>query len=204
MSKYTIIDKYPKGNKHNCISKIQYQVAGYGTAVFEIQLIYIDIPSEGQSRYVFLSDRVGEHIDSNEDKDVFLQELAIYQKGGSYRKTHPVVKSQSMLLRDKKRKLEEELSDLDRKIREAEDIERQQKFKSYKEDIDYATLLDYTNRLADAINSNDRYYVKPIMHIWDGYKLEIWDKQLDKPVSMGIVEGNKIKFRDLDDYEIKM
>lgn len=205
MSKYTIISKSPKGNKENYVHKIKYQVAGYGTNVYETHLMYLNLRDEGGCRYVYLNDRIGEHIDSNEDKDEFLKELSKFQKGGSYRKANPIKKSQSMILRDKKRKLEADLSDLDRKIREAENIERQQVFKSYKEDIDYNTLTEYTDGLAKIINSNDRYYMKPIMHIWDGYKIEIWDNQLNKPVYIGVIDkDNKISFRDLDDYEIKM
>ena len=203
MGKYTIIDKYPKGNRDYKTATISYQVSGYGSDIFKAEMIYIN--NEDITTYAFLSNNKYIHINTDEDKNDFCNEIKLFQKGGSYRKTHPIIKSQSMILRDKKHKLEAELSNLDKKIREAEDIERKQKFKSYKDDIDYESLNTYVDLLTTAFKPNDRYYIKPIMHIWDGYKLEVWDKILNKPVYMGVTkEDGDILFRDLKDYEIKM
>ena len=165
-------------------------------------MVYIN--SEDITTYAFLSTNKYLHIDTEEDRNEFCEEIKLFQKGGSYRKTHPIVKSQSMILKDKKRKLEEEISDVDRKIREAEDIERQQKFKSYTEDIDYESLQEFVKKIATVLDNSNRYYIVPVMHIWDGYKLEVWDRQLDKPVYIGELNKNGTVFRDLKDYEIKM
>lgn len=202
MSKYNIIEKYPKGNNEYKTATISYQVAGYGSDIFKAEMVYIN--SEDITTYAFLSTNKYLHIDTEEDRNEFCEEIKLFQKGGSYRKTHPIVKSQSMILRDKKRKLEEEISDVDRKIREAEEIERQQKFKSYKDDIDYKSLQEFAKSIVKALDHSNRYYLVPVMHIWDGYKLEVWDKQLNKPVYIGVLKEDGVTFRDLKDYEIKM
>lgn len=202
MSKYNIIEKYPKGNNEYKTATISYQVAGYGSDIFKAEMVYIN--SEDITTYAFISTNKYLHIDTDEDRNEFCEEIKLFQKGGSYRKTHPIVKSQSMILKNKKRKLEEEISDVDRKIREAEEIERQQKFKSYTEDIDYNSLQEFVKKIAIALDNSNRYYIVPVMHIWDGYKLEVWDRQLDKPVYIGELNKNGTVFRDLKDYEIKM
>ena len=202
MSKYNIIEKYPKGNNEYKTATISYQVAGYGSDIFKAEMVYIN--SEDITTYAFISTNKYLHIDTDEDRNEFCEEIKLFQKGGSYRKTHPIVKSQSMILKDKKRKLEEEISDVDRKIREAEEIERQQKFKSYTEDIDYNSLQEFVKKIAIALDNSNRYYIVPVMQIWDGYKLEVWDRQLEKPVYIGELNKNGTVFRDLKDYEIKM
>ena len=202
MGKYNIIDKYPKGNNEYKTATISYQVEGYGSEIFKAEMVYVN--SEDITTYAFLSTNTYLHIDTDKDRNEFCEEIKLFQKGGSYRKTHPIVKSQSMILRDKKRKLEEEISDVDRKIREAEGQERQQKFKLYTKDIDYDSLHEFVEKIVTAIDNSSRYYIVPVMHIWDGYKLEVWDRQLDKPVYIGELNKNGTVFRDLKDYEIKM
>ena len=202
MGKYNIVDKYPKGNNEYKMATISYQVDGYGSDIFNAEMIYIN--NKNITTYAFLSTKTYPHIDTDEDKDEFWNEIKLFQKGGSYRKTHPIIKSKSMSLKDKKHKLEDELCKLDAEIRDAEEQERQQKFKSYTSDIDYDSLYKFTENVTTVLNDNSRYYIVPILHIWDGYKLEIWDRQLNKPVYMGVLKESNITFRDLKDYEIKM
>lgn len=202
MSKYIIVSKSPKGNKTNCAHIVQYQVEGFDTEIFETQLFYLSSPTEGEPRYVYFGDKMGKHLDTNEDRDEFLVEFAKYQKGGSYRKTHPIKLSKSMQLRARQKQLRDELSQLDHDIIQADEEERQEKFKTYKNDIDYTSLNKYLDEVATAIKS-DRYYLNPVMHIWDGYKIEVIDKVLNKPVYIGELGKNGIKFRDIDAYEIK-
>jgi len=201
MGKYVIVDKYPKGNNEYKTATISYQVDGYGYEVFKAEMIYID--SEDITTYAFLSTNKYWHIDTQEDRDEFCNEIKLFQKGGSYRKTHPIIKSKSMELKEKKSKLNDELCKLDKEIREAEEDERQQKFKVYAEDINYNSLVPFVSNLSKAL-TDKRYYVVPVMHIWDGYKLEIWDRQLNKPVQIGVLKEDGVTFRDLEDYEIKM
>lgn len=202
MGKYTIVTKSPKGNDACKVSTISYQVEGYGSDIFSAEMIYIH--NKDISTYAFLSTKTYPHIDTDEDKDEFWNEIKLYQKGGSYRKTHPIIESQSMVLKHERRKLEDELADINNKIRDAEEQERQQKFKIYNKDIDYDSLNEFTKNIESVLNTDSRYYLIPVMHIWDGYKLEVWDKKLNKPVYIGVLKENGVTFRNLYDYEIKM
>lgn len=204
MGKYTIVEKYPKKNIENKDVTISYQVKGYETEIFKADMLFID-NKESVKTFAFLEGRKYPHINTVDERMEFCREIKEFQKGGSYRKKHPINKSKSMLLKEKKEKLQEEISGLEKQIWEAESEERQQRFLKYNKDIEYDSLNQFINSLAEVLNNNKRYYIKPVMHIWDGYKLEIWDTILDKPVCIGEIDmnTNKVKFRDLKDYEIK-
>ena len=89
---------------------------------------------------------------------------------------------------------------------EAEAEERKQILSTYKDDIDYKSLNEYVDKLSKLVfNSSSRYYIKFVMHIFDGVKLEIYDKELQKIVYMGILkEDGSVTFRDVEDYELNI
>lgn len=203
MSKYTIIDKYPKGNNHNKSSIISYQVDGCGSDIFKAKMIYVDNKVTGVS-YAFFSEEDYQHINTSEDRMEFCNEIKEFQKGGSYRKTHPIKKSEAFLLKEKRNELDAEIRNIDKEIREAEEKERKQKFSTYKLDIDYESLNIYIEGIKSALNNSDRYYIEPVLHIWDGYKLMIKDKELNKPVYVGVIDNDGVRFREIEDYEIPM
>jgi len=203
MSKYTIISKSLRGNRENQVCTVYYQVKGYGATRFQTDLIYLNLTDELGPRYVYLSDRIGKHIETDEDKEVFLQEVYEYQKGGGYRKTHPIIMTNVEVLQKEKRELKDRLLSIDSEIYKAENELRELKYSNYRDDIDYMSLGKYTDKLKEALLPDDRYYIKLVQHIWDGIKFVVMDKELDKAVQIGIYNIDKgIKFRDLESYEI--
>ena len=192
MSKYNIISKSFKGNIENKTCVIEYQVDGYGAERFTTSLVYIELKDKAGPRYVWLADGMGKHIDTEEDKKNFLNEFEQYQKGGSYRKTHPIIYTEIENLKREKQKLQSRLTSVESDIRRAEDAVRRKKFSNYTDDIDYD-------------KPNDRYYIDIIQHMWDGIKFMVMDKKLNKAVKVGMYDADKgIRFRDLYDYEIKI
>lgn len=96
MSKYIIISKSPKGNHSHIDSTVKYIVKG-SNKVHNCKMTYITI--EGNSEYVFLDkSKTGVSnthcgyfgIINKDDALEFIEEVKKYQKGGSYRKTHPI------------------------------------------------------------------------------------------------------------------
>lgn len=204
ISKYTIVSKSVKGNRIYADTEIRYQVRGYGNEIFKADMLYIKGGDNYDSGYAFLDGKKYKHIETPTDRQLFKEAISDYQKGGSYRKTHPIEKSQSMILKERKADLEKELSSVRDKIYQAEQKEREQKYKSYKDDIDYESLNNFTSKLDNLLSTNTRYSLKPDLNIWDGYRIIITDTELEKPVSVMILDGSKVTFRDLKDYEIPM
>ena len=204
ISKYTIVDKSHKGNKKYDVTKVRYQVRGYGYEIFTADMIYIEDEDYHQGGYAFLGDKKYKHISTPTDRKLFCEAISDYQKGGSYRKTHPIVESNSMILKRRREELKNELSSIDRKIMSAENKEREEKYQVYADDIDSDSLNEFTSKLESVLNSSTRYKLKPLLHIWDGYKVQIMDTELEKPVSMMEINENKVSFRSLKDYEIPM
>ena len=205
MSKYNIISKSFKGNIENKTCVIEYQVDGYGAERFTTSLVYIELKDKAGPRYVWLADGMGKHIDTEEDKKNFLNEFEQYQKGGSYRKTHPIIYTEIENLKREKQKLQSRLTSVESDIRRAEDAVRRKKFSNYTDDIDYDTLDKYIEGFTETFKPNDRYYIDIIQHMWDGIKFMVMDKKLNKAVKVGMYDADTgIKFRNLYDYEIKI
>lgn len=98
MGKYNIVSKYPKGNPkhHRTNSKVGYLVEG-SSKVHYCDMVYLDV--WGLKKYAFLektkkaipNTHCGYYgIVDNDDATEFVEEITKFQKGGSYRKTHPL------------------------------------------------------------------------------------------------------------------
>ena len=204
ISKYTIVDKSNKGNNKYNITQIRYQVRGYGYEIFKADMMYIEDEDYNKGGYVFIADRKYKHIETPTDRQLFCEAISDYQKGGSYRKTHPIVESQSMILKRRREELKSELSSIDKKIWDAENKEREEKYKVYMEDVDLDSLNAFTEKLKEVLDSNTRYKLQPRLRLFDGYSIEIYDTELEKPVSIIVLDGTKPTFRNLKDFEIQL
>lgn len=203
MGKYNIISKDLIGNQSNKVCEVVYQVEGQGYKEFKTNLVCLNI--KGEIVYAFLEGQEGDFTGSNNDKTEFLDEFYLFQKGGSYRKTHPIMKSEKQILLDKKNKLNNDIDDIDREIRKVENKMRSEKYITYNDDIDRESLNLFLSNIKNCFNGNDRYKLQLVAHVFDGIKLMVYDKEIHKPVSMGLLDkGNNIYFRDLEDYEIPM
>ena len=202
MSKYTIVHKSCKGNKANTVCTVEYQVEGYATSVFKTELLCLK-NAENKYFYAFLDGRVGPHIDTSEDKAKFLDEFYEYQKGYSYRVKNPIKKSIRDNLEEEITSLESQLEKAKLRLREYDSEQHKLAFEHYKEDIDEVSLNSYIFNVSQAINANSRYYLNPIIHLFDGYKLEVIDRELKRIVKIGEISKAGVVFRDLNEYEYR-
>ena len=55
-----------------------------------------------------------------------------------------------------------------------------------------------------AFEEDSRFYVSGIeFHIWEGHRIFIYDRELQKPVKIITVKDGKVNFRDLDVDDMK-
>lgn len=202
MGKYTIVSKDKPGNKYGQVYTITYQVEGYGSDKFKVDLYcrgYID--NEMTYCYSANSKRFG--IDTASDRDEFLREFYAFQKGGSYRKTNPIKLSMIDNIKNQILEKKNELYELERQLSKEESIEQDKYYKTYYIDVDRVSLNEYVDNIKQAFKSN-RYYVKGIeFHIWEGHRIFIYDSILNKPVQILSIKDGEITSSDLGEYEIK-
>lgn len=205
MGKYVIVSKDRPGNQAGKIYEIEYQVAGYGTTRFKLDLFCRGIV-DGKMAYCYLSERPTEHINDNSDRDEFLEEFYKFQKGGSYRISNPILKSEVELLKETITLKKDELYDLEKNLREAEYKAKQDKLSHYYDDVDRESLDEYVSSLINAMTLDKRYKITSTdFHIWDGYRIFVEDILLRKIVKIIQVKSNgSIISRDLDEDNMKL
>lgn len=117
MGKYNIINKSPEGNKLYKDYIVKYQV-NEQPEIYEAKMVCINY--EGDIRYAFLDD--GQPLsfidDDNEkieraNKQEFVDEIKKYQKGSSYRKTHPIAYSEKDSLKNQIKELQAKLAKIE-------------------------------------------------------------------------------------------
>ena len=205
MSKYNIIEKYPKGNDRNVTYNIKYQVDNKPD-IYEVDMLYLGL--QDTPKYVFLT--IGrddnarlqgknvQYIDNNADREEFISEISKYQLGGSYRKTHPIIKSKTDELKDEISKYQDKISMLERELREVTELEKEKKFANYFKDIDLVGLDTCIEQIKAAFSS-DKYYLMGIeYHIWEGYRVFICDRKTCKKVKAIIIKDDNLEFRDIN------
>lgn len=205
MSKYLIVSKDRPGNQAGRIYEVEYQVDGYGTTRFKVDLFCRGV-IDGKMAYCYLADRPAEHINDNADRDEFLQEFYKFQKGGSYRISNPVLKSEVELLKETIKSKRDELYDLEKNLRDAEYKAKQDKFSHYYDDVDRESLDKFVSSLVNAMTLDTRYKVSSTdFHIWDGYRIFVEDTLLHKIIKIVQVTSNgSVISRDLDVDDMKI
>lgn len=89
---YNILSKSDKGNRANHIYKFLYQVDNK-PQVYSAQLLCFGSENR-QGKFAYLSTNTYELIESEENRDNFINEIKLFQKGKCYRLSHPVAKSE--------------------------------------------------------------------------------------------------------------
>lgn len=116
--KYNIVSKKPKGKKNNVIYTIEYQI-GKSPEIHTIKMLNIDFIHQSDEwkfaqGWAFLDGKESSIIfEDNEDRKEFLREFIAFQKGGSYRKTHPIMYSEKENIKMQIEKLQKELSNIE-------------------------------------------------------------------------------------------
>lgn len=198
MSKYIIVDKDSAGNQYGKQYTVTYQLVGNPTR-YKIDLYCYSESDEG-FKYCYIEGHLGYGIETMQDKDEFLKEFYKFQKGGSYRKTHPIQYSDEEIIQKKINDKEDEISVLKRELNNIKRKKQEDKFDSYYDNVDRKSLDTYISKLKNILSNDDRYYVHSmVMHIWEGYRFYIYDKVLQKDIKIGICDKDKnFKFRDLN------
>ena len=115
MGKYIIVDKNRKGNTRGQSYEITYQLSDTDTKMYKVNLVCYSI-IDNDYKYVFIAGQNGYQIDTPEDKEEFLNELYEYQKGGSYRKTHPIKLSDEAMISKLISQKDDEIRALNREL----------------------------------------------------------------------------------------
>ena len=201
MSKFIIVDKDKKGNKGGERYTITYQIKSKGSERFSVDMYCV---YENPVRYCFIADRYGYGLDTSEDRAEFLDEFYEFQKGGSYRKTHPILYSNMEVIKQEIKEYDDKIYELKRKLEEEKEKAKQIKFEHYYEDVDIEAVNIYVENIKKAFEEDSRFYVSGIeFHIWEGHRIFIYDRELQKPVKIITVKDGKVNFRDLDVDDMK-
>lgn len=165
MGRFIIVDKDKTGNKGGERYTITYQINGNGSTRYTVDMYCI---YEKPARYCYIGGQYGTGLETEKDRAEFLNEFYEFQKGGSYRKTHPIEYSKLEVLNEKLGKAKLEVSTIEKEIREEEENERELKFKTYYDDVDNRSLDTYVKGITKALSSNHRYEVSGIeFNIWE-------------------------------------
>lgn len=138
----------------NKIYTFTYQVDNKSER-YKVELIYVNI--QGKNRFVFLDNgllKQNKHLSDNflDNRTRFIKEIEKWQKGGSYRKTHPIAYSNYEKLKLKRRELEDKIDEIDREIGSEERKILEDKIKEYQSDIDEDSLDGVKKELSSLIN----------------------------------------------------
>ena len=202
MGRFIIVDKDKKGNKCGERYTITYQIEAKGYERYKVDMFCI---CENPVRYCYIADQYGIGLETEKDRAEFLDEFYKFQKGGSYRKTHPIKYTKLETLNERLGKVKVELSAVEKEIREEEENQRELKFKTYYDDVDNKSLDMYVRGITKALTSDNRYEVSGIeFNIWEGHRIFIYDRELKKPVKIITIRDGKIDVRNLDKYDIKI
>lgn len=202
MSKYIIVNKDKKRNIPGQRYTITYQISDGSTNMYKVDLYCIEV--EHQIKYCFIEGYNGFGIETNDDRSDFLEQLKEFQKGGSYRKKHPINYKKSALIEQEIERQEENIRVLKQELDRVKDQELDDKFTHYLDDVDNDGLNIYLNNLRAAIESNPRYRLEGIeFHIWEGHRIFIYDVELNKRVKVITIRDGKLDIRDLTKYDIK-
>lgn len=208
MERFNIISKQPQGNKLNKEYIIKYQVDNKPD-IYEVKMIYLRVPinednNEYENRYVYLDDGtrrygidnpIGKKYNSKLSQE-FLDELKKYQRGSSYRKTHPIAYTRKDQLLNEIKELQKEVSHIELK-------EHNQKVLKYKHEIvpkennkEYNKIKKEVEKLISKENAKN--YSLGLANIGTSDKICIIDVKTGLPVS--IVNGGEVTL--LKDYQI--
>lgn len=190
MSKYIIVSKSPEGNQYGKSYTITYQLCD-DTTMYKIDL-YCYNKIKNRYDYCYIDGHTGYGVETEEDKNEFLMEFYKFQKGGSYRKTHPVQYSEEDQIKFKIKEKENEIYELKNELETAEYNRKQQKFVGYYDNVDRQGLNNYISSLRSVAFDNNRYCIHNAeYHIWEGHRLYVYDKQLNKDVLVLVYDKDK-------------
>lgn len=202
MSKYNIISK-SKGNKLHTVNEITYQVDGYGSTYFKCDMYCIPnmtgmneaYKGPNGVAYVYLDGNEYPHINTQSDKIDFIHEIYEFQKGSSYRKTHPVLLSDLDKLLKRQSDIRDELEGINKQIEKIKDDQLAKELELAYKKVNTEELRQYQENFAQAVNS-DRY---KLIIPGNAY---IYDKELECNVCIIDIDFGDVKFDTLNSQRL--
>lgn len=195
---YNIIKKHGKGNIKGSIYTIEYQVDNLPQRYMSDMYC---LGSENRiGKFAWLESQNYPFIVTHQDKDNFIKELALYQKGSSYRKNNPIKYSDIEVLQDKRNKLYEQLNEIDKDIATKIRQDQQEKLTKYRSSVSKKSKK-LLNEVCDILN-NDIYEIIPVCDVYvdcrfyDGMYLV--DKKTEKIIGMFIYDKIKHMYKIVD------
>lgn len=202
---FNIIERTPKKiNRYTQKYTYTYQMNGESTK-HKVQLLYIK--SMEQKWFFIAGDKPDPIFDKDNNKEKFIEEIKKWQKGGSYRKLNPTVKSTVDNLKSKRKELEHSIRDIDEEIKKVEKEEREKIAKEYMSDFsdkEVASLNKLRNNVEKYLNGENSRYMIQIRYYNDTPKLFLFDKEKQKYRYVVWLYSDRISFSELDDEMIKM
>lgn len=195
MSKFNIIEKYPKGQNENIIYTFIFQKDNKPKR-YEAQMVYLGF-REGP-KWAFLDGMCGDL--TNDERSEFIQEIPEFQKGGSYRKTHPIVYSAIEEVRNNLIAKEREVQELKSKLDKLQSAEKTRIVNEYEKTLSTAKCKlfeDELNRLQEETNL-------AVKIVWVKYTkwLLLYDVKEKRPVGVVIHNNDKYIVRTLKTSEL--
>lgn len=199
---FTIISKTPKGKKSNVVYTFTYQRSG-NPELLKVQMLWLDF-RKGQETWAFMDGREADKLTLEERKE-FIAEIPKFQKGGSYRKTHPIAYSKSGAIKQSIKHKEYELQMLKDELYNTEQKELDIKCNKYKEMID-SKKLDFISKELKKIEEKTNCVI--LVKYVDGCcKSIIFDKDLSiiiGEIKNILINGDEFsEIKQLCDWDIK-
>lgn len=193
--KFNIISREPYWLQKHKEYTFTYQENGQPER-HKIQMIYV-----GYGKYYFLSSSLDTKSwsDDEEARDEFLNELHLWSKGGSYRKTHPIVTTDYEDLLEERKVLQSELLKLENKIMKANEEERMKKYNKYCSDTDTKTLSNFEKSLNDLIGKD---YCLRRIYYRDVTYLSVYDLKEEKHRAIITLYDDQIEFSKIPEHLI--
>lgn len=196
-SKFNIISKYPKGQKRNVIYTFSFQMNNK-PRMYNVEMVWLDF--RDKPTWAFMSGKESDWL-SQDDKNEFILEISKFQKGGSYRRAHPIAYSDIESLRLDIKKKNTEIWELNQRIEELEEEQCTKLVDKYRKQIDEQTLKSFEDGLTKLMDDTG-YILKMKQGLFDN-KIMIYDAK--KHIYVGMLKNfrNISSLERLDDCDVK-
>lgn len=193
MSKYIIISKDKPRNKQGEQYEICYTLRSNPTERLYTTLMCIS--SVPPYRYCYIAGKETPCINTPMERSEFIEEFYKYQKGGSYRRANPIVKTELEQLYDKCSSLEEELANVKDNIKKQEYKNKQDKLNKLLKQVDTKSLNKFTDKLSSVLlDYTDKYTLEYSYSFLGNKVFYIMDLDLKVPVKILTIKRNTICF----------
>lgn len=170
----------------------------------KVRMLYLKDLKPGGA-YVFFEDRFAKiypyyktFIEDTKLGTQFIKEIEKWRRGGSYRKTHPIVLDKLGELRKERDNIAKRKLELDKEIELELKKKKEEEILEYKEDVDNETLTMFLDGLNDLISN--KYCLR---NLSINKQVYIYDKEKGKYRLKCRIFDDKIEAEDIDPNELR-